>query len=150
MKKLITILLTIFCLKSYSQSIDSMVAHISTTITNTKVDSLSQTLEPYYTIDANQSGVFNIDTITLNNGDYKWFSISITAISGNNRGAGLYNVTVNNTNGVYTYSYKTISAFSGISTISITPNLLNSNRLLVITIKTGVLKPQIHYRRAEL
>src|SRR5262245_44854829 len=129
MKELLSISFIFFCFTSNSQSIDSIVNNIATQ----KTDSLANTLDYSYEIDATKQGIFNIDTIFLNDGDYKYFLISLTAISGPLSGDGLYAVCVRNSGGVYSIPRNVaIAKWSGTTSVSITPTLINQNKMCVI------------------
>lgn len=137
----IILLITILKPNANSQSIDNIVnKRISDS-----VQALSNSLDSVKEVDRLGIATFNIDTIYLKVGQFRNFSISLTAVSGNVRSATVMFASIANNNG----SYVIVAASNQLklgATI-VTPALLNNNTLCVIQVKTGIFNPLINYRR---
>jgi hypothetical protein len=145
MKKKILFILILISLKGYSQYIDDLVKKYN----KDGIDSFSKTLDYSYTVEFTKQGVFNVDTINLDNGKCRFFDISLTMISGTVVAEGAFLFSVYNNNGIYTVlSNAPLQGWHGTTSVSITPVSINSNTMCVIRILTGNLTIHGYYTRS--
>jgi hypothetical protein len=128
---------------------------ISANISKMQIDSFSKKLDSSLVIDTTISVTFNIDTIKLQQGDFKMFTCSVTAIQTNgttiSRTISLTYNSVNNVAGSYFLKTQAYILVAGITGMTITPQLINNNTLCVIKITlSGGRATKIHYRRQEI
>jgi hypothetical protein len=144
-KKIIILPILLIWLNAFSQ-IDSTIH--SWIKCNT--DSLTNTLEKIYQSDVTKSGTFNIDTVVINNGELKIFSVSLTAILNNTNGRMISSFSVRNTNGIYSVIDNIpTNVFHGIAGVTITVTTLNNGTICVVKIAGGNPLIIYHYRRTE-
>ena len=141
MKTILTILLLSFFFTGHSQIVENY--------THQQIDSFSKTLDYSYTVEFTKQGTFNVDTINLDNGKFRFFDISLTMISGTVIAEGAYLFSVYNNNGIYTVlSNAPLQSWHGTTSVSITPVSINSNTMCVIRILTGNLTIHGYYTRS--
>jgi hypothetical protein len=127
---------------------------ISANISKMQIDSFSKKLDSSLVIDTTISVTFNIDTIKLQQGDFRMYTCSVTAIQTNgttiSRTISLTYNAVNNVAGSYYLKVTQSVLMAGISGMTITPQLINNNTLCVIRITLNGRATKIHYRRQEI
>lgn len=157
MKKKILFILILFSLKGHSQSIDNIVRGIADSTSNSQINNFSKTLDYSKIVDATKSVSFNIDTIQLNNGEFKWFFITLTGIyqstSGNtttvSKGQALSYIAVSNIASIYGLYVSNPVPFKGITGVTWQPQLINNNTMCIIRVFPNNQLIKFHYRRTE-
>lgn len=139
MKKLLLIILLFLTKISFAQSIDKVVDDkIKKALDTIKVKQDCGSIDTVLFIQRNtiSTSVQYVDTMTVNDIAIFYYDVTTKNKVTGDGGDALLRVVVQKINGVYSLSYKSISAYSGkgtVSTCKILPTISNNNAVLSIT-----------------